>query len=60
MGFSINYQKEVTAEFRTFCAAHSIQIVLGTAALRLTNHEMEQLSSEPMTRAITQATRERT
>jgi diketogulonate reductase-like aldo/keto reductase len=114
MGFSINYQKEVTMEFRTFCAAHSIQIVayqplqpnvignrvvrevasarkatpaqvalawtiqmgtlpitktvredrirenLGAPALRLTNDEMELLSSEPMTRATMQATREHT
>lgn len=27
MGFSINYQREVTAEFRRFCAARGIQIV---------------------------------
>ena len=27
MGFSINYQKEVTTEFRSFCAAHGIQVV---------------------------------
>lgn len=26
MGFSLNYQKEVTTDFRGFCAAHGIQI----------------------------------
>lgn len=43
MGFSINYQREVTAEFRSFCVAHNIQIVayqplqpnvIGNAAVR--------------------------